>query len=407
MPAFVAASLPGFAWLAAGVPATPGVLGGPPGTAVLDVRGAIATAFGLPADLPVCRAFDPSSATGSARQSPQAQPAQASPQAVPRYRVESILDGEGALAGWNLTASAGATSLRIALPPESSVRGPVDGRIAVAMDDGSRSQVRVIDPAGACGELAIESRDVVRSAVLTDAGDSIVYHAVGRADRADKGIWRQSLGRGKATQQVLPAVRIGDPLLDEIGPVWTTGLRVSEDGARLAVESCGAEACRVRIADLGSGSRPSGDSFPGMLVGLDDQQLLTLRDCDGLSCDLVSTALATRAERRLATDVASASSLVLDGRLFAVAALQLDGRPSLVAIDAAAGKTWVAAESVLAEGFGPEAWASVRLVPAGGTSDAGIEAPSGWVGVVAGPKVGLMTLDTRRILAGRALEAVR
>jgi hypothetical protein len=246
--------------------------------------------------------------------------------------------------------------------------------------------------------LAFESRDVVRSAVLTPDGASVVYHAVGRSDRADRGIWRVEPGAAGSGRQVLPAVRADDSLVAAVGQVWTTRLEVADAGQRLAVESCGAEACRIRIANLERSADADAVLYAGELVGLDDERLLTLRDCDGLACDLVATDVATGLDRRLAANVASAATVALESRLFAVAALQDRGRPVLGVIDAADARTWLARNSIVPD-QGSDPWGDIRLLSRGGMPDAGIEAPPGWTAMVTS-RGSIVTVDVARIVAG-------
>jgi hypothetical protein len=402
-PALVIAAVPTLAAVP-GRPAGGALLGGPPGAGALEGR-ALDTPPGLPVDIPPCDA--PGVPRGTGAGLGRGDPTQRlEPRPPARYRVASRLGPDAALVGWDVAVSAGASELRLSLPPESAVRGPVAGRIAVAADDGSRSQIAVLDAAAGCGRIVKESEDVVRTAILAPDAESVVYHAVGRANRLDRGIWRIDAD-GERTANLLPALSSRDSVLDEIGPVWATGLRVSHDGRSLAVESCGAEACRVRVARLAPAEAPGGRWYRGAVVGLTSDRLVSIDACDGLACTLVSTDIASGSDRVLATLVSSASSVVVDGRLFAIAVLQAGGRTALAAFDVGSGARWLAGDRLSAELGGPGTPGDVRLLPLGGDAEGGFEADAGWTVAAVGSPGRLVAIDVRSLLAGAAGELGR
>jgi hypothetical protein len=410
-PLLVAATLPALGWLALGPPIGAGVLAGPAGAGAIQL-GAPAPAHGdsAVADrfrteravepierhpvVPPCPAADGSRPAGSVPPAVSAGFASS----AERYRADGLLTGDGSLAGWELTAGE-TDGLRLHLPPESAVRGPVHGRITVATDDGSSSRVHGLVPSAGCGALIVESADVIRQAIETPDGQSVVFHALNRADRSDRGIWRLSIREGGAAQPLLPGIGPGDRLTDEIGQVWATGLQTSADGRWLAVESCGAEACRIRLARLGADGQPVVGSFPGRLVDFDDRWLLTLGECDGLACDLTATDLVTGRARVLASSVSSATSVWLDGRLLAVAFVEA-AEPRLIVVDPATGSRWSAPGGI--DGAPSRTVLDVpRLLPRGGAAEAGWEAPPGWIGATIGPPARIVGIDVAAIAAGQ------
>jgi hypothetical protein len=343
-----------------------------------------------PAQLAAC------DADGADRQSRGLIPVGRNPEAPSpiQFRLAEVLSPHGELTGWNLLASGGEGSMRLTLPPESAVRGPVHGWLAVSSDDGSQSEIRLVSPSRGCAHLVHRSDEVIRQAVLNPASGDILFHEVGRSDRADRGIWRinGTGSTGDAAMRVIAPFGADDPVLADVGRVWATGLLTSRDGAWLGVESCGERVCGSRMADL-TGRGRQRPSTPGRLVGLDGRWVVSLRDCDGLDCSLVATDHASARERPLAAAVNSAATLERDGR-FLVAALGSGPERTLIVADPAGDSRWTASrpEAGLAAGT-PAAWEPLQLVSAGGSPVAGAEVPSGWIVAIAGARADLVGLD--------------
>jgi hypothetical protein len=320
--------------------------------------------------------------------------------------------------GWNLTASAAGAVVRVQLPPESAVRGPVNGQIAVAADDGIGSKIQLLDPQAGCASVVYQTTDVVRSAILVPGDDSVVFHSVGRADRADRGIWRLPLHAGRAPVPVLPPLAPSDSFLAPVGRVWTTTLRSSPQGRQVAVESCGADACRTRIVSLGdAGPEMLVSEAAGHVVGLDEQLVVSLDSCDGQRCELLTTNLASGQVRSLMSGATSAASTVVAGRQVAVAVSAELGPESVLAIDPETGRRWVVRGAVgpatgdreLNRGRNQAAPGELQLLPRGGDGLAGLEVSVGSVAAIRSPGGIPVALDVAAAvdLAGDGAEATR
>jgi hypothetical protein len=321
------------------------------------------------------------------------------------YRRDGVLDPGGSLVGWELTAQASGATIRVALPPEAAARGPVGGRVVVASDDGTRSEIRLVAPRGQCAALVHASRDVIRQAIATPAGD-VVFHVVGRRDRSDRGVWRLPSGSNAAPRPVLPPLAPGDRFLSDIGRVWTTELRASHDGELLAVASCGELACRTRLARIGDRRQQlTIREVGGHVVGLDDRQLVRLEACDGQRCDVVGTDLASGRDRRLAQGISDATTVVVDNRLLAVTSTP---GSAVAIVDPATGSTWTEPDgrSESASRLTPPAGLR-RLLPWGGDADAGSEVPPGTVAATAAtpgePGNPITLIDVAGLVSGHAM----
>lgn len=421
VPPAVVTTLPALAWLVAGPPAAVGLLLGPEAAGGMQLHAPLppirvaALVQDVPGSgqggnppvsaltsVPAC-ATVPDLSTAGQSLNPR-EDLSRSEQRQAHYRVAGVLSADGTIAGWELTARASGSTIRVALPPESAARGPIEGLIAVASDDGSRSEIHVVAPASGCANLVHTSADVVRQAIVAPDGSGVLFHAVGRNDRLDQGIWRSALDGSQAVP-VLPPLTPADPFLADVGLVWSTELRTDSDGAWLAAESCGAEVCRTRIAGLGSERAPEPRALPGRIVGLDRRSAITMRSCDGPVCALFSTELASGQERRLVDFATSATTVVVGGRLHAAAIVE-HGPPSLVLVDPTSGsQRWTGALGpgmVDASSLEP----TLQLLPEGGTAAAGAEVPPGWVPATTAAG-GLVALDAARIGAAPAGESSR
>ena len=308
-----------------------------------------------------------------------------------QFRLAGVLSPQGELTGWDLLARGGGGSIRLALPPESAVRGPVDGWLAVSSDDGRQSEIRLVSPTRGCGRLVHRSDEVIRQAVISPETDAVLFHEVRRSDREDRGIWRIG-GAGESSTRLLAPLRADDPILRDVGRVWSTGLLTSHDGSWLGVESCGEAVCGSRVADVSGRGRQRPNTL-GRLVGLDDDWVVSLRDCDGLNCSLVATGRAIPGERQLAAAIGSATTLEGAGR-FLVAALEAGPHGTLMVVDPTSDSRWTTAlPQAGSAGSPPDSHEPLELVPAGGSAVVGAEVPSGWIAALAGAKGELVGLD--------------
>ena len=228
--------------------------------------------------------------------------------AEPWYRIDPRLDRDGALLGQRvaLGVDGDRASRFLDLPPESFAAGPFGRLVVVGSDDGSVSRLAAIDIAGGCAFALAEEPAVIRRATIDPAGQTVYEMRVDRATRADLGIWSRPLdGSG-------PAVQVLEPIAadDRFGPTYTTELTWELGGRRLAVQSCGEAACRIRVIDpAGPRSRTLAETDLGTLVALAGNELVVYEACPGLPCPILGIDIRTGRRQTLAD--AAAGSLVI------------------------------------------------------------------------------------------------
>jgi hypothetical protein len=229
---------------------------------------------------------------------------------TPWFTLDPTLDASGSLTGQRLRLAAGrgAAPRRIDLPAESFAAGPFGRVVLVGDDDGQRSRLRLIDVVDGCASPLAEASYVIRRATISPDGVTIYETRVERSTRADLGVWRRPVdGAGTATLAIDPIDP--DP---RFGRTWSTEFAWSAEGDRLAIQSCGAIACRTRILDPSRGSLETvADPTLGTMVGLTSGRLVAYRSCRGWPCGLVSVDTRTR---RRATLSEAAGAAVLTGR---------------------------------------------------------------------------------------------
>jgi hypothetical protein len=226
---------------------------------------------------------------------------------APWFRLDPVLDGNGALTGQRLIVGRpGGSVQRMALPAESFAAGPFGAVLLVGTDDGSRSRLLAVDALDGCAtELAV-SRDVVRRATISPDGASLVEFRVDRRTRADLGTWRRSLAgpARRAAVRILPPIE-PDP---RFGRTFATELRWTDDGT-LLVESCGEVACRTRaVGPAGAADIVIDEPALGPALGLVDGRLVSYLACRGLPCPIVVTDPAT-GRRRTVVDASGPAVL--------------------------------------------------------------------------------------------------
>ncbi len=326
-----------------------------PGLAGLGVAAVLATsatgARGEPWDPPRCAGPETAAGTGAGTW----------------WRLDPLLD-DGSLVGQRLAVGGpGLARPRfIDLGTESFAAGPYGGRVLVGTDDGRRSELSLIDVAGGCVRPLGTSTDVIRRAALTPDGTAVVEMRVDRTSRADLGVFRRRLGGDD------PPARILDPIDPDpaFGPTWTTELAWSRDGDTLVVQSCGAIACRTRLADAaGRAVVLVADPGDGDLVGLADGRLVVHEACGGLPCGLVSIDVTTGSRIRL--HAAAGQAVLGTGP---------DGRAAVIH-EIGAGGTGI--RSIGLDGRGGRALApdpaGRRLVPGPARSGGAVEFDAGYV----------------------------
>jgi len=304
------------------------------------------------------------------------------------WHQDPIIDAAGALKGWTLQVgtaggaivggTAGADHVPagpvaqptlISLPPASLVSGPDRGRVIVSVDDGRRSTVRIVDAASGCARSLDFGPAVARRAVADPAGSGVLVHLLDRNTRADLGIWRVTAD-GQPMTRVLAPLDADAQARAGIGRVWTTALRASADGMRLAVQSCDPNACLTRVLDLQTGGLSILSGEQGDIVGFAGERIITMAACHGLPCGVLSWA--TDGSRPAALEPAALAAAVSpDGRVVVVVA-DGSGRTHARVSDAAGGNR---------RSLGP--LAAEALIASGGSATSGIEAGPDAVGILA------------------------
>jgi hypothetical protein len=287
---------------------------------------------------------------------------------TPWFRLDPILDGDGALSGQRLFVGLDGDRFprSLDLPPESFAAGPFGRLILVGADDGLASRLQAIDVVGGCAWQLADEGSVVRRAVLDPSGTSLFETRVDRATRADLGVWRRSLDGTNAARQVLPPL---DPDA-RFGRTFSTELAWDVAGRRLAIQSCGEVACRTRVVDTAGAAVGTLDAPDlGLLVGLDGDRVVSYLACRGLPCPIVATDLRTGERRLIADDAGLAVVLATpDGaRLVHEIAGAAGGRLRSVSLDGG-GSTDLGA---IPAGF--------RLHPTVDRSGTATRLPLGWV----------------------------
>ena len=251
------------------------------------------------------------------------------------WRTAKVLDESGTLTGWRLTAgpSREGSTVRLDLPAASTASGPDRGRVIIAVDDGTRSSITILDVAGGCDRVIDLGPAIARRAIADPAGDGVLVHLLARATRADLGVWLVAPS-GRRTLVLGPADR---PMLVDAGidRVWATGLAVIRGGNLLAVQSCDPEACVTRVLDRASGLVTTLRGEQGDVLGFAGDALVTMAACHGLPCGVLAWSTAVGAAGT-ATEIATSTlgaAVGVDGSVV-VAVPASDSATRVVAVDA-------------------------------------------------------------------------
>jgi hypothetical protein len=287
---------------------------------------------------------------------------------TPWYRLDPILDREGALSGQHLTIGLDGdrTARTLDLAREAFTAGPFGAVVLVGSDDGTRSHLQALDVASGCAWSIADEHDVIRRATIDPTGSFIYEMRVDRATRADLGIWRRSVAGTEAIQRVLD----GLPADERFGRTFSTEFTWDVAGDRLAVQSCGELSCRMRVFSPGGDPVVMLDS-PGLgtIVGLDGDRAVTYEACRGLPCPILSTDLGT-GDRQV---LAAASGL----------AVVIPTTEGARLVHETGGGSNRSLRSVAVDGTGSRELGTLpdglRLQPSGTRADAGTDLPVGWV----------------------------
>lgn len=322
---------------------------------------------------------------------PLAPPATERSSATTWYREDPLLV-DGTFAGTRVTVGLldRDASRTLALDAEAFAAGPFGDTVLIGTDDGGRSSLSLVAVRGDCTWPIATSPDVIRRATLSADGLTVYEMRVGRATRADLGIWRRPLDGNGEPERVLAPIDADA----RFGPTFATEFTWSSDSDLLAVRSCGELACRVRLLDPVSGRHQLiADPGLGDVIGLADDHLVVHGACRGLPCPVVSIPLA------------GGAPIVLDAGAGLATMVLLPDDSSRVVLEV--GRDGRMLRSVSPDGrqradLGPQP-ADQRLVPSG-RAGAAVALPPGWLafdadGVTDGPPGGL----ARDIVGGRAV----
>ncbi len=228
-------------------------------------------------------------------------PARGGARGAPWYRLDAELDRDGALGGQRLSiGTVGDSVVRtLTLPAESFAAGPYGRLILVGSDDGQRSRLQAIDVASGCSWSIGESADVIRRATVDLAGTGILEMRVARAGRSDLGVWRHGFDAMAEARRVLDP----PPPDERFGPTFSTEFARDAAGGRIAIQSCGQNACRTRLLDGRDQTVGSiEDAGLGGLIGFDGDLVVSYAACRGLPCPIVATDVRSGLQRIVVTD---------------------------------------------------------------------------------------------------------
>lgn len=326
-----------------------------PGLAALGVVAIVATstvgARDRPWDPPPCQAATP----------------RGTPVAGAWWRMDPQLEA-GRLVRQRLSVGApGSTGPRMLdLDPESFAAGPFGGQVLVGTDDGRHSTLSLVDPVHGCARVVATTTAVIRRATLTPRHDAVIEFRVDRRTRADLGVFRRPLAGDRPTTRLLPPIEPDR----RFGPTWSTEFTWSLDHRTLAIQSCGAVACRTRVVDPADGAihlvaAPS----HGDLIGLTRDRLVLHEACGGSPCAVV------------AVGITDGDEVVLDHAAWgAILAVGPHGKPEVVLEAGAGGRTL---RAVGLDGSGVRTLRPSsrerRLVAGPGRSASAVELPPGLV----------------------------
>ena len=214
----------------------------------------------------------------------------------PWFRLDPVLDGEGALRGAAAGARARRWSHRAGRRICRRSRSRPDrsgGIVLVGSDDGAGSRLVAFDVAGGCAWPLATERDVIRRA--TDrSGRCVDLRDARRSSqpRRPRGLAAAARRRGRPRRILEPL-----PADDRFGRTFSTEFTWDVAGDRLAVQACGEVACRTRIIDPATARPRATSTTPDSASssGSTAIALVTYGACRGLPCPIVSTDLRTGA----------------------------------------------------------------------------------------------------------------
>lgn len=149
------------------------------------------------------------------------------------------------------TLDAGQT-VRLNLPENHAFAdGPRGGLIAVGWDDGSTSEVQVVDARSGSAESVLTATEILWGGTLAPNGGAIYYVPVDRASMTDGGLWRLGLepdGTTGTPEQVIDelAAQTYD-FASQLYFAW------SPDGERFTAQYCNRGECVAHVVEAATG----------------------------------------------------------------------------------------------------------------------------------------------------------
>lgn len=245
------------------------------------------------------------------------------------WALSGRLDANGGLTGRRLALGQdGTAKLVLDLGADAMASGPNGGIAVVTADDGQHSQVRLVSVDGACSFVVAQTSELARGAIVDPSDGSVIAHLVDRETRADLGTWRYAADGAGDPMLVAPAL---EPDATS-GPIWVTDLRLSADGARLAVQSCTDKGCLTRVFDRARPLVPVArlEGEQGSIIGFTKDGIATWAQCFGFPCAIQSWSLTTG---KASTIVARAESAAVTRNGRFIVAVTNAGRNGYVRID--------------------------------------------------------------------------
>jgi hypothetical protein len=187
------------------------------------------------------------------------------------------------------------------------VDGPTAGEVLFVSDDGSRSEIRLVDVHGARARVIGATQDVVFTARLTPDGASAYIVLLDRSTGEDRGVFRVDAHGDGSLQRVMdppaPAQAQGGGIRLAAVAAFIRKLRVSADGSELARWACGEPfGCAFDVQQLSDATTAhySNAGPPSDLVAVGDGYLLGSSECSEHDCVTHAIDLAQGTPERLA-----------------------------------------------------------------------------------------------------------
>lgn len=166
------------------------------------------------------------------------------------------------------TLDAGLTT-RLELPEDHAFAdGPRVARVLVGSDDGTASEVLLVNAATGEPETVLSAEQIVWGGTLSPDASAIYYVTVDRAALTDAGLWRLALEPDAEPEQVIEQVT---PATYDFASQYEFAW--SPDGEHLVAQYCNRRDCVAHVVDVSSGvSRPHDQPGVFELRGATDRE---------------------------------------------------------------------------------------------------------------------------------------